>query len=177
MAVWRVTVEKFYPTAQEYWTNVYHVNAADMDAADTAADAIVQAERAITDNRVTITKSRVDDGLPNTAVWSTRIYNQLGTLDLNGADLMPLFVVARVDLEVQGGGRPSRKYLRATFSEGEATATTIHPVVQGRLANYAAALAAAGACDPQGQAVITGSPWPMPAMRQLRRGSKKRRIL
>lgn len=174
MAIWRVTSEKFHSGTGEYWTNVYHVLTDSMAEAEVAALAIVAAERAVTDNRITFTKVRVDDGLPHTDIWWTGINNVAGLLDSSGSDLFPLFVVARVDLAVAGGGRPSRKYLRGAFSEGEATISSIHSVVQGRLADYAAALAAAGCCDPQGQAVITGAPWPAPAMRQLRRGSKKR---
>jgi hypothetical protein len=171
---YRVTVEKFMAAVGEYWTNVYWTETNDMAIAIAAGNDIVNAEKAIHSSLITITKFRVDDGQANTEISDTTVLNVAGTWESNLADLMPLFVVGRVDFKVVGGGRPSRKYLRGVFIEQEATMASITAPAIARLQTYATAIAAANVCDPQGQQVSSGAPFPAPAMRQLRRGSKKK---
>jgi hypothetical protein len=174
MPVFRLQIEKFHSNANEYWVNRYFLNAASLADATLASNGIVDAEKALYMPEITITKSHVDDNAPNTSVFETVIRNLPGTRANVAADRMPLFVVVRVDFTVAGGGRPSRKYLRGILNEGEVSFTTLAAGVVTLVDQYAANVAASGACDPQGQDIIAGVTWKAPAMRQLRRGSKKK---
>jgi hypothetical protein len=171
---YRLTIEKFHAGTGEYWTNIYWTTAADGAAAGAAMDAIVAAERPLYHSTVRVTKGRWDDGVEGSAVYGTSIYNQSGTSPLADV-LLPLFNVARVDFGVAGPGRPSRKYLRGVLTEAASDFTTLAAQVITMLTTYGAAVVAQGTiCDPQGQLFTQGFPWQAPAMRQLRRGSKKK---
>jgi hypothetical protein len=176
MPIFRATVEKFQAAAGEYWVNRYFVNAANLGDAAAMLPGIVDAEKALYHAGVMITKSHVDDNIEGTEVYQTVIHNTLGIRATGGATALPLFVVARVDFSVVGGGRPSRKYLRGMLLENDISFTTMEAGALAALQTYANNIVAAGVCDPQGQDVISGAPWQAPAMRQLRRGSKKKVI-
>jgi len=174
MPKYRLTVEKFMPLASEYWTNVYWCNAADLLAAMDIGNLLVAAERPITSPAVTITKVRVDDGLPNTTEGGTVMHNVQGTRDMGGGQLVPLFVVGRVDFSVIGGGRPSRKFMRGSMGEVDGDFMTLSNSYKSELQNYGNAVVTAGVCDVDGQLFSFAAVHPTPAMRQLRRGSKKK---
>lgn len=174
MPVFRLVIEKYHQTSAEYWVNRYFINAASMADATLASNGVVDAEKALYTSDVMITKSHIDDNVPNTINFETTIRNITGTRPSVAGDRMPLFNVARVDFSVAGGGRPSRKYLRSVLYELDASFTSIVAGVVTMLQTYADSVAASGVCDPQGQDFISGSPWKAPAMRQLRRGSKKK---
>lgn len=176
MARFRLTVEKYHNASAEYWVNRYYVNAADLADATLMSNGIVDAEKALYPNTVVITKSHVDDDVPLTLNYETTIRNLAGIRTAPTGDFLPLFVVARVDFSVAGGGRPSRKYLRGVLFEADTTFNTLGASILTALNTYASSVAASGACDPQGQDIIGGSPWNAPAMRQLRRGSKKKLV-
>jgi hypothetical protein len=176
MAV-RLTVEKFHALSGEFWTNVYWLNQPTPDDALTHANDIVLAERNVTLPEVTFTKIRIDDGIENTEEWTTVVFNVPGLLTGQVGDPLPLFVVARVDFSVAGGGRPSRKYLRGVLTEGTMSFAAIASGLITALQAYANAVAATSACDVDGQDIVSGAPHLQPAMRQLRRGSKKNNIL
>lgn len=173
MPTYRLTVEKYMAALNEYWTNVYHVNAESGANTVPITDALVAAERQILSTQAIITKVSITlPGDGSGAVFGANTYNLAGLL--NTPNLVPLFVVARVDFTV-GGSRPSRKYLRAALDEGLMTHTTIDGSYLAVLNTYAAAIVAvSGICDVDGQAIVAGSTKPSPAMRQLRRGSKKK---
>lgn len=174
MPIFRVTVEKFAPELAEYWTNRYLVTAANIAAAQAFIDPIVAAERTCLLNTFYVSKARVDDMVPNSDNYDTTSINLVGQRGgTTGA--VPLFVVARVDFDVSGGGRPSRKYLRGVLDKSDVSLLQLNPGVITALNTYADAIVAVGGvCDPQGQTFIDGVPWPAAAMRQLRRGSKKK---
>jgi hypothetical protein len=176
MPLYRVIVEKYMPSANEYWSNVYHVVAADVGAAILAGEDYAAAERAILTPLAIITKVRVDDKTPDTDVGATSVLNLAGLRDFGGGTIMPLFVVARVDFTVLGGGRPSRKYLRGMLGELDVTFTALSPTALSELAVYAQAICTASANDVDNQIFVSGAVWPQPAMRQLRRGSKKKLV-
>lgn len=176
MPKFRVTVEKWKPAAAEYWTNVYHCNVADIAAALDFGAAVVIAERPLYKGGITITKIRADDATPLTEVSGTIVYNLTGTRNTTGSDDLPLFVVARVDFSTVGGGRPSRKYLRGVFEENDVSFSTISSGVLSELQTYAAAVVAAAGADVDNQLFSSGTVLPAPAMRQLRRGSKKKLV-
>jgi hypothetical protein len=172
----RVTTEKYFATAGEYWTNVYWVAANTMADAITAANSLCTAELALYYNHTVLTKARIDDGNENTDISNTVIKNQTGTRGANTTDMLPLFICARVDFGATDGGRPSRKYLRAVLAEGDTGMAALTTGVLTLLANYGLAVVGTTACDPQGFDLTAASPFTAPQMRQLRRGSKKKVI-
>lgn len=172
MPVYRITVEKFLAAQNEYWTNVYHVNANAGEDTTPITNAIVAAERTILCAPAIITKASITlPGAGSGSVLGANVYNQEGT---NVApNPFPLFVTARVDFTV-ASSRPSRKYLRYVLDEGSAGITGITSGMLSALNTYAAAIVAvAGICDVDGQPLVSGSAKNALAMRQLRRGSKK----
>jgi len=174
MTVYRITVEKFMAAVQEYWTNVYHVNA--QGGADTVpiTNAIVAAERKVLSTAAIVTKANITlPGAGSGSVLGANIYNQAGQIAWGGEG-MPLFVTARVDFTV-AGSRPSRKYIRAFLAEDGVSFTTLAASYLTILQTYANDIVAvAGICDVDGQPLVSGAPKNYPQMRQLRRGSKKK---
>lgn len=172
---WRVTIEKYLAVAGEYWTNVYFLDSSSQAEAETAAQNLTNMERQFHAAPVLFTKWRVDDGQPNTDVYKTQPINLFGSRDPGQVQLMPLFVVARVDISVAGGGRPSRKYYRGVLLESDVNGMTI----DGSFIINAIGTAFIGAplgdiADPDNQAAVSVSVSPITGMRQLRRGSKKK---
>ena len=171
---WVVDIEKLYQG--EYWTNRYIVAAADLIAAQSIGSQIVGIERAIHLSPVLFTRYRVSDGVKDTDVYIVANLNLFGTGNLDNAAMLPLFNVLRVDFNTQGGGRPSRKYLRGVLQENNIAYNDINaPALTNYNTNYATPLAAlAGFVDVDGQEIVQGSAYPFVAMRQLRRGSKRK---
>lgn len=174
MPLWIVTVEKYYPPAGEYWTNVYHLNAASGEDASAAAAAFRDAELPLYHPGVTLTKVRISSAIEEDEAHNTWAYNAAGTRTGVTSDMLPLFNVARVDFTV-AWQRPSRKYLRAVLVEAESTFTSLAAGLVSVLDAYGTAVRAiTGICDEHGNTFTGHSVWPAPAMRQLRRGSKKK---
>ncbi len=171
---WMVDVEKLLQG--EYWTNRYIVEAANLAAATAIGSSIAAIERAILYSPVLQTKFRVSDGLNNTDVYQIFNLNLLGLNAINTNTLLPLFNVLRVDFNTAGGGRPSRKYLRGCLAENVINFNTIDtPFLDFITANYVAPMIdLVGFVDIDGQQITSGSPYPFVAMRQLRRGSKRK---
>lgn len=171
--LWVVDTEKLYQG--EYWTNRYIVAAADLMAAHSIGNAIVGLERTITHVNCLFTKYRTSDGVPETDVYAIQNINLFGQRNPNG-EMLALFNVARFDFNVAGGGRPSRKYMRGVLTEDVVQFNTITSAAITELNNgYATPLAAlAGFVDVDGQEITQGALYPFVAMRQLRRGSKRK---
>jgi hypothetical protein len=176
MPTLRITIEKFCaPLNGEYWTNIYHVNAADVAAAVPLMDAIVAAEASVLYASCIITKGRVDDMVENTDVYFTKVYNTPGGVSTtNAGEFMPLFNVVRVDFGSTAGGRPSRKYYRGCLGETDTGGVTLTSGLLSRFATFVVTMIGTGYCDSSGADINSGATWPQPAMRQLRRGSKKK---
>lgn len=171
MAIIRLTVEKFLASAAEYWTNVYHVDA-EPGSTTTVMQDLVDAERPLYNSDIIITKVSQDDVAVDSNYAQPYIVNLGGTETLTG-DRLPLFVCARLDL-VYAGSRPGRKYIRGALWELESSFTSIGANMITRMNGYLTALLAIdGLCDADGDALVSGAVYPAPAMRQLRRGSKK----
>jgi hypothetical protein len=172
----RVTIQKFNSLTGRFWVNRYLTTAL-VSAGGATIDGLVAAERAILRSESIITSARIDDNVEETDNYDTVSVNLNGQLTGEGETSMPLFVVARVDFDVAGGGRPSRKYLRHVLTEASSGLTSIAPTIITALNNYAAAVVAVGTiCDPQGNLFVDGVVWPYPQMRQLKRASKKKII-
>lgn len=170
----RITIEMFNAQASEYWSNRYFTTA-EVDDAGATLDAVVNAHRNILRNNCIVTKVRIDDNTEGTDNFDTVSVNAPGLKTFGSNELLPLFVVARCDFDVSGGGRPSRKYLRGYLLESQINFTTMDSSAVDDLNAFGDAIVAIGTiCDPQGSVFVDAVPWPFPAMRQLRRGSKKK---
>jgi hypothetical protein len=172
--LWVVDSEKMLQG--EYWTNRYIVAAATLGEATAAGNMIIGVERPIHAQNVLFTKYRVSDGVPDTDTYQVFNVNQYGTADHAGSPLLPLFNVLRVDFNTEGGGRPSRKYLRGCLAEIHIDFNTIRPAdIAAWNTGYAAGMASLAAfVDVDGQQISGGSIYPFVSMRQLRRGSKRK---
>lgn len=169
----RITVEFVHLASQEYWTNRYFTTTA-VDAAGTVLDAIAAAHRNILASNCILTKIRIDDNVQGTDNFDTVSKNAAGLVATGGGDMLPLWVTARVDFDVAGGGRASRKYLRGIVGESAVDFTTLSSGLITLMNTFGDAIIAVGTiCDPQGNLFVDAVPWPSPQMRQLRRGSKK----
>lgn len=170
----RITVEFYCSTVGEYWTNRYFTTDA-VNAAGDTIDALAAAHISILRANCVLTKVRVDDNIEDTDNYDTVSFNTVGGLTTGGVNTLALFNVARVDFDVAGGGRPSRKYLRGYLTEADANFLGIETANVTQLNTFADAIVAIGTiCDPQGALFVDGVVWPFVQMRQLRRGSKKK---
>lgn len=172
----KLQVEKFLPQAGEYWVNTYNILAAwDSPAAFVAANAVVAAEQSLHLTNVIITKFRISDDILQTNNFRTTVVNQAGTRQIQG-DLMPLFVTARLDLST-GSGYPNRKYYRGVLLESETSFTTFTNAFIVTFGVFGGALLGIPELCTLNNVPFTQSrPALSPAMRQLRKGSKKRPI-
>lgn len=169
---WRLTIQKFHNVYNKYWTNIYWSAAASATAANTTLDALVAAEKALYPSNVIVTAGRIDDGVPNTDIFTTIKYNQAGTRTAGSG--LPLFMTARVDFSIAAQGRPARKYLRSVINEEDIVGYTLQSGVITALTTYGTAVTATDVCDPQGSNIEIAAVWPQAQMRQERRGSKKK---
>lgn len=119
--------------------NRYVVRANDLAAASVWANAIVVAERAIHSGAVTFVFSRTSSFVTDDEVFTTVPLSGTGTSGGVG-DLLPAVLCVRVDFQVDGGGRPSRKFYHACLNEGNQNAgqwssdvTTLFDTVLGTL--------------------------------------------
>ena len=172
----RCTIEKYHAQTGEYWTNVYHILGSPDDLASgvNTAMLLVQAERAFHTTSVLFTKLRVDDGVPGTFIHTSMAVNQYGQRSVNG-ELMPLFVVLRVDLNAGSAPRPARKYYRGVLTEDDVSGM--------RIVNVSLLTSVVTALDdvlvqyglhPGDFEISSSNTSPTVGMRQLRRGSKKK---
>lgn len=172
---WKVDIEKQLGT--EFWTNVYYVNAESITAAAPIANEIVQAERAISHISVQFRKFRISDIDPETELFFTQVLNVIGLRGTATNYPIPLFNVVRADLST-ATGRPSRKYLRGVLCETDILGNGIEVTTLGEISvAYGDALEAIEELvdvDDQPFTAVTINPFV--AMRQLRRGSRRRTI-
>jgi hypothetical protein len=172
--MFRITIEKYHASSGEYWVNRYHHGGSSMADAVTAGNALVAAELMVHHSSVLFTKFRVDDAVPNTDVFQTVPLNLNGNSG-NTGDIMPLFVCARVDIEVAGGGRPSRKFFRGALTEQMVTGMKVEQLFVDQFkTRLNTAFTTLGLVDVDGQLWTSVAPSPIVGEHQLRRGSKKK---
>lgn len=177
MATFQVDIEKTsnLPTGQTYyWTNVYHVSAADQASAVAIGNSIVAIEKAVHRTDQTFTKMRVRQTLPDAMSGSIVVLTGTGAIAAAG-DSIPPFNCVRVDFG-KAIGRPCRKYLRTGLREtDQANGLLLSSYVTAVTTGYSTPLVALGTvCDPDGDLIINGSVMTPVQMRQLRRGSKRK---
>lgn len=160
----------------EYWSNRYLCEFAVGSAeAEAAATALINAEKAMLFNNVLINKVRIATLTPNDNVFQAWNPNTFGSRNAVGLSLLPLFCVVRIDFGA-GLGRPSRKYIRGALSESDVQGANLESgFLSGVATPYGNAVSGlAGIVDPQGDDLNGFSVYPQIAMRQLRRGSRRR---
>jgi hypothetical protein len=173
------TVQVFKHLGATKWTNVYHLDAVDLASAVAATDHIKALEQAIHYNVVNIDYARVSTFAEGDNVFETVPINATGGRDLAGVDYLPLFNTMRVDISVDGGGRPSRKYYRIPIPESfnsngnldSAQVSFLEGAVQTAITDLAAD--ATPLVDPDGQEWNIATGFHQVQMRQLHR--KRRR--
>lgn len=176
MALYQVDIEKQFNT--EFWTNRYILNAPSLDAARESGILISISERAFHTNRAFFTTLRTRTLAENDGVFVNVPIGQAGLFASN-TSYLPLFNVCRVDFAVPTG-RPSRKFYRLPVEEGmvndEVFSTDILDAITTNLVSLIGTLQAQGTplVDPQGQEILAPTVYTKVAMRQLRRGSKRR---
>jgi len=171
-------IEVFKSFSGENWGNVYLVdNITNLLSLTPIANYIVAAERAFHADTVLFEYARISTVEPNDNQYTTVPIGLAGERLV--PDLVPLFVTLRVDILVNGGGRPSRKYYRGVLGEGDITATTVDAGILGDAvtallgAMDSTELDGAALADPQGQKWVTPTGYPKPQMRQLHRRRRK----
>jgi hypothetical protein len=175
MPRWSMDSEKMIDN--EYWSNRYIIEAATMADALVNAAAIRLVERECTITYVTLTKYRVSTTAVGDDVYQIINDNTPG-LKVSETQTLPLFARVRCDFNTIGGGRPSRKYWCPPLTESEQSAGVLTAAaILFFQENYVDALLALDAfVDVDGQAFGSGSVLPKVAMRQLRRGSKRKKL-
>lgn len=175
MPLHQVDIEKEY--RGEYWTNRYIIQVADVDAGMIVAQNIVLYERSAHLAVVNFHRVRVSDMVQGTDLYRVEPLNTQGTLAVDASGWLPLWNVVRVDFGV-ATGRPSRKYLRCPIQESWTVEDSLTPghiaiLRDGYVANM---VALPEYVDVDGQPIINGAVIPKVAMRQLRRGSRRRTL-
>lgn len=172
MTLHQVDIEKSY--LGEFWTNRYIINVDSLTAGVVVGQSIVNIERQVHAQFVTFTKYRVSDVNPDTDAFVI-VPLSVNGLRAHESAPMPFFNVVRVDFPA-GTGRPSRKYLRGVLQQSDCSGSALKTgVVSFVNENYGLPLGdLPGFVDPQGTELGTGQCAPNVAMRQLRRGSKRK---
>jgi hypothetical protein len=169
---WQVDVQKQLGT--EYWTNVYHVARSNQASARLFAEKVIALEREFHHNLTVFTSYRVTP-FPGPAEGTVV---PVGLFGIGGAGpYLPLFCCLRADFPAPTG-RPSRKYWRLPIEEVAQVNGQIEPTFvsawQGVVDAFFASPDSAGMIDIDGQLLTSGRILPAVAMRQLRRGSRRR---
>jgi len=176
MALFRVQQFKRLDSSDREWSNTYLIEATDLAAAVTAANPLLGREQNIHADNVTILRQRISDLDPETdnfVIVTSGLVGQAYTAE--DFEQLPLYNTVRVDIDVFGGGRPSRKFYRAPVGEqwninGNLDSTVL-TLFNDEVAGMIADVVAQGGelVDPQGQAWTTPTTIAAIQMRQRHR--------
>jgi hypothetical protein len=121
MPLFRTTIHK--NGYGKNWSNVYHLDVADLAAAKTASDSIVAIERAVHKTSVSF-NYYVTSEMAHPFTNYKHIYiGTLGTqVPAEGAEPLPLWNVVRVEFNTVVSGKPDVKNLRLPIFSNEITA-------------------------------------------------------
>lgn len=181
MAQFRIQVFKRLAGSDREWSNTYRVNAADLDAASVGVPSIGSMEQQLHLDNVTITRALVSDVNPATDIFATIPLNLTGSR-AGGSDgaWLPIFNTMRVDVQVVGGGRPSRKFYRGPILESDQQGGFLSPTLVTLLTDQVNGLITVldgdgtPLIDPDGQEWDTAVGQSKVQMRQLHRKRKKK---
>ncbi len=116
MALFRIQVFYQQGTGQK-WSNVYHVDAADLfTAAAAAASTLAPGLQPILHPAVSIVKVLTSD--PSTPGSFIEAALSLAGTSSDSGDLLPFFNSARVLFPILSGGRPDYKFIKGFLTEG-----------------------------------------------------------
>lgn len=178
MPLYRTQIFKSINAGKE-WSNVYHVQATDLDEAISFSAAIVGAEVSIHKANVDFLRYRVSTEAPGDNVYATTPINLSGARTITGGQY-PLFNTVRVDFAVTGG-RPSYKYLRLPIEETQTENGVIGAFLLADIQaeyidlltpNFAGPLVPNGIVDESGNFFTNVTVFPRIQERQLRRKKK-----
>lgn len=174
MALFAVDIQKD-DSKGYFWTNQYHVEAGDYSAALTIGVEIADIERTIHTTRVAYNSIRVKQPLTPFGVSIIQPLSGYGTYAATGGDVLPYWNVVRCDFGVSLG-LPSRKYLRTLMDEAMIYGYSLSNGYRDLIAaNYVTPLLQLnGLRSNHDQVFLEGVVKPDVAMRQMRRGSKRR---
>jgi hypothetical protein len=124
MATFLAQVFKVYGAIR--WSNVYRFEAANLAEATTdVVPLLATAEHALLHPDMSVESIRISSATTGDDVFSVTPINEPGG-SAAADDPLPLFCTVRVDINVIGGGRPSRKYYRGNLTESVITGSTIN---------------------------------------------------
>lgn len=170
MPIYKLDVQtRFYTN---YFTNVYHINVPDLDAAETAMDNITSIHQPTVGPNYTIVAGRVSTPAAGDGVFITRPYTKVGTRSQAGQD-MPLFNRFLVEFQV-GNTYKCRKFIAGIQETDNIDGGIPSGSITYYMTNYALPIIALGVCCNEHGAVFTAaSVKDSVAMRQLRRRKKR----
>lgn len=179
MALFKVDTQKTY--GGEFWTNRYIISAGSIENAQEGGLIIIEAERTWHRTFVHFDKLRVSSFTPGDDAFIVTPYDADGEVTPSSGGVLPLWNVLRADLAVEGFGRPSRKFFRCGLMAGDitldftATGDILSAVVPG-ITEMIAELQTnvSPLVDVDGQPITGAVSFGLVAMRQLRRGSRRR---
>lgn len=156
---------------------MYHLQQAyDSATAKTEAEALVAMERFFTLPSILFTHYSISDNVEDTDAYFTYPLNVFGQSGATG-DQAPLFNTLRIDFTKLGGGRPGRKYYRGALTESVVQAFgRLDPAWYAQLVTQIQTTMDANTAGGENFTYVSASAHPFVAMRQLRRGSKKKNI-
>lgn len=167
-------IDTQFNLATEYWTNVWHVQCADVAAALINADILMETIAANSHPTVIGNKARVSAYPLSGGQGTIRSYNLPGLKP--NYEYLPLFNVVRIDW-TPPTGRPSRKYMKFPVAEANQTNGTlsVEAVTQYQTDFVNVCLNTVNdLCDIHGRLFTDARVQALVGMRQLRRGSKRR---
>jgi hypothetical protein len=180
MAIFRVQIFKQLTGSDREWSNTYLCEAPDLATVEAVLPTVCDSEAQAFRDNVTVTRARASDTEPDTDVFAVFIANVIGSHGSSGDGAwLPLFNTVRVDINVDGGGRPSRKYYRPPILESEQQSGFLDPAVMAYFETVVGQLItdfSTGSCplvDPDGQTLVTPSTFAKVQMRQLHRKRRK----
>jgi hypothetical protein len=180
MAFFRVQVFKSIAGNPREWSNTYRVQATDLATVAAVLSDICNQESHLYLDNVNVTRARASDEDPETdefVIHTANIIGDRGTAE--SGDWLPLFNCFRVDLDVAGGGRPSRKFYRGPLLESDQAEGIVNGGVATNIETQVAEIitlfttGSAPWVDPQGQVITTPHCLPNVQMRQLHRKRRK----
>lgn len=115
MALFKIQIFKTQ-TGERFWTNVYHVDAVDINAASSFATTVLASGETVNmSNAFRVVKSLVSD--PATDEFVTVPLNLPG--QISGSEWLPLFNTVKVNVSVAGNGRNDYKFYRGSLLENQ----------------------------------------------------------
>jgi len=153
---------------QERWSNVYHGEVIDLEAALDLGVSIANIEQAVYKDYVTMSRVTAIEDQPEPPPGGSRVLTGGGDITGDETLMLPLFNSVRCTFS-DGNGRPSQKYLRLPLEEGDVTSGTITTTLSNLVSlDYVAPLVAlSGLVSNTGDTFTEGAVVPAIQMRQL----------